>query len=207
LAQAFHVGADFVAGDGVALVLGDNIFYGHGLTGRLHEAVRRDDGATVFAYVVENPEPYGVVELDERGRAKSIEEKPKAPKSNLAVTGLYFYDARVTEMARSLEPSARGEYEITDLNRLYMEKGELHVVQLGRGFAWLDTGSPAALLQASNFVEAIEMRQGLMVACPEEISFRNGWIDAAHLRALAEPLRKGAYGRYLLDLAGTGAEA
>lgn len=205
LAQAFHLGADFVAGEGAALVLGDNIFYGHGLTGHLRKSVLREGGATVFAYLVENPEPYGVVELDDQGRAKSIEEKPKAPKSKLAVTGLYFYDHRVTDLARDLKPSARGEYEITDLNRLYMETSDLHVVQLGRGFAWLDTGSPGALLQASNFVEAVEQRQGLMVACLEEIAYRNGWITADELRKLGEPLAKGGYGKYLLELAATGA--
>jgi glucose-1-phosphate thymidylyltransferase len=201
LAQAFHVGTDFLAGEGAALVLGDNIFYGHGLPELLKDASQTTEGAVVFAYSVERPEAYGVVELDETGRAISLEEKPKEPKSKLAVTGLYFYDRRVTELARNLRPSARGEYEITDLNRLYMEERKLQVVQLGRGFAWLDTGSPGSMLQASNFVEAVESRQGLMIACPEEVAFRQGWIEASDLRRLAEPLRNGAYGRYLLDLA------
>lgn len=201
LAQAFHVGEEFVAGEGAALVLGDNIFYGHGLSEQVQAAAQITDGATVFAYPVERPEAYGVVELDANGMGISLEEKPKEPKSKLAVTGLYFYDDRVTELARNLKPSARGEYEITDLNHLYMNEGKLNVVQLGRGFAWLDTGSPSSMLQASNFVEAVESRQGLMIACPEEVAFRQGWISATDLKQLAEPLKNGAYGRYLLDLA------
>lgn len=201
LAQAFHVGEEFVAGEGAALVLGDNIFYGHGLTEHLVSASQMEDGAVVFAYPVESPEAYGVIELDEHGRGISLEEKPKHPKSKLAVTGLYFYDRRVTELAKGLKPSSRGEFEITDLNRLYMQEGKLHVVTLGRGFAWLDTGSPGAMLQAANFVEAVESRQGLMIACPEEIAFRQGWISADDLKRLAGPLKNGAYGRYLLDLA------
>jgi glucose-1-phosphate thymidylyltransferase len=201
LAQAFHVGADFVDGKPVSLVLGDNIFYGHGLTEHLRKATELESGATVFAYFVESPEAYGVVELDGSGKACSLEEKPKVPKSKLAVTGLYFYDEKVTEIARELKPSARGEYEITDLNRVYMEAGELNVVQLGRGFAWLDTGSPSAMLQAANFVEAVEQRQGLMIACPEEIVFRNGWISVDQLLEVAEPLKKGTYGKYLLSIA------
>lgn len=201
LAQAFHVGAEFVNGKPVSLVLGDNIFYGHGLTEHLRKATELESGATVFAYFVESPEAYGVVELDASGKACSLEEKPKVPKSKLAVTGLYFYDEKVTEIARHLKPSARGEYEITDLNRVYMEAGELNVVQLGRGYAWLDTGSPSAMLQAANFVEAVEQRQGLMIACPEEIAFRNGWITADQLLEVAEPLKKGTYGKYLLSIA------
>ncbi|AIE86067.1 glucose-1-phosphate thymidylyltransferase RfbA [Fimbriimonas ginsengisoli] len=201
LAQAFHVGAGFLGGEGAALVLGDNIFYGHGLTEQLQTAAELEEGAVVFAYPVESPQAYGVVELDNRGRAISLEEKPKEPKSKLAVTGLYFYDHQVTELARDLKPSGRGEFEITDLNRLYMEADQLQVVQLGRGVAWLDTGSPASMLQAANFVEAVESRQGLMIACPEEIAFRQGWIDAEALSRLAAPLKNSVYGRYLANLA------
>jgi glucose-1-phosphate thymidylyltransferase len=201
LAQAFHVGADFLAGEGAALVLGDNIFYGHGLTEHLQRAAQVKDGAVVFAYTVESPEAYGVVELGPDGKAISLEEKPRQPRSKLAVTGLYFYDARVTELARDLKPSARGEFEITDLNRVYMEQGKLDVVQLGRGFAWLDTGSPGSMLQASNFVEAVEQRQGMMIACPEEIAFHQGWIDAAALRARADSFKNSDYGRYLHGVA------
>lgn len=200
LAQAFHIAEDWLGGQAASLVLGDNIFYGHGLTEMLQSAVNREDGATVFAYQVEDPTAYGVVVLDETGRATDIEEKPKVPRSRLAVTGLYFYGSDVCQMARDLKPSARGEFEITDLNRIYMEQGRLHVAQMGRGFAWLDTGTPEAMLKASNFVEAVESRQGLMIACPEEIAYRQGWIDAAQLRAIATPLAKNAYGRYLLDM-------
>jgi glucose-1-phosphate thymidylyltransferase len=200
LAQAFIIGRDFVGGDCCALILGDNIFYGHGLTQKLREAAAHQEGATVFAYYVKDPERYGVVEFDEQGRAVSIEEKPRQPKSNYAVTGLYFYDNQVLEMAAGLKPSARGELEITDVNRLYLERGQLRVQVLGRGMAWLDTGTPTALMQAANFIETIEQRQGLKVSCPEEIAFRMGWIDAEQVRRLAEPLRKNGYGEYLLDM-------
>jgi glucose-1-phosphate thymidylyltransferase len=200
LAQAFMIGESFLANEGAALVLGDNIFYGHGLSESLTAAARRDTGATVFGYWVKNPAAFGVVEFDAKGRPTSIEEKPDKPKSNYAVTGLYFYDAEVVSLAKSLRPSARGELEITDLNRVYLERGTLRVEKLGRGTAWLDTGTPDALLQASNFVQTIQARQGLQIACPEEIAFRFGWIDKARLVALAAPLRKTAYGQYLLDL-------
>ncbi|MDH7497844.1 MAG: glucose-1-phosphate thymidylyltransferase RfbA [Syntrophomonadaceae bacterium] len=200
LAQAFIIGRDFVGGDCCALILGDNIFYGHGLTQKLREAAAHQEGATVFAYYVKDPERYGVVEFDEQGRAVSIEEKPRQPKSNYAVTGLYFYDNQVLEMPAGLKPSARGELEITDVNRLYLERGQLRVQVLGRGMAWLDTGTPTALMQAANFIETIEQRQGLKVSCPEEIAFRMGWIDAEQVRRLAEPLRKNGYGEYLLDM-------
>ncbi len=201
LAQAFLLGRDFIAGDPCALVLGDNIFFGHGLQGLLEETARRDEGATVFGYHVKNPTAYGVAELDETGRVLSLEEKPARPKSNHAVTGLYFYDRHVVELADTLRPSTRGELEITDLNRLYLERGALRLEKLGRGVAWLDTGSPEALLQASAFVQTIQARQGMQVACPEEVAFRKGWIDAAQLLALAEPLAKTAYGEYLAEIA------
>ena len=204
LAQAFHVGAEFVAGQPCALVLGDNIFYGHGLIRKLRDAAARDKGATVFAYHVPDPERYGVVGFDQDGRANSLEEKPQHPKSNYAVTGLYFYDERVTELAANLKPSPRGELEITDLNRLYLELGDLHVESLGRGHAWLDTGTHQSLLEASNFIETIEARQGLRVCCPEEIAFGNGWIDAAQVEKLAAPLAKNGYGQYLLSLVSRG---
>ena len=201
LAQAFVIGADFLSGEPAALVLGDNIFFGAGMRELLASARARATGATVFGYHVDHPEAYGVVELDATGRAISIEEKPKAPRSNLAVTGLYFYDARVTELAATVRPSARGEYEITDLNRLYMELGELHVEQMGRGYAWLDTGTHDSLIEAGEFVRVIQKRQGTQVACLEEIAFLNGFIDRAQLRSHGELFAKTGYGRYLLALA------
>jgi glucose-1-phosphate thymidylyltransferase len=197
IAQAFVVGREFIGGDRVALVLGDNIFHGHDFSALLQRAAARERGATVFAYPVKNPERYGVVEFDERGKALGIEEKPARPKSRYAVTGVYFYDNRVVEIAARLEPSARNELEISDVNRAYLERGELEVVPLGRGMAWLDTGTHEALLEAAHFIETIERRQGLKVACPEEIAFRMGFIDAAQLEALARPLEKSGYGEYL----------
>ncbi|MBB3475464.1 glucose-1-phosphate thymidylyltransferase RfbA [Sphingomonas sp. BK345] len=198
LAQAFTIGADFIGDDTVALVLGDNIFFGAHLTELLARAVARPHGATVFSYRVEDPERYGVVELGEDGRAISLEEKPAAPKSNCAVTGLYFYDNRVVGYARDLEPSARGELEITDLNRLYMEAGELHVEQMGRGYAWLDTGTHDSLLEASEFVRTLQHRQGIQIACLEEIAFEMGFISADQARAAGERFAKTAYGRAIL---------
>lgn len=200
LAQAFHIGEEFLDGDRAALILGDNIFYGHGLPDMLHEAVRREQGATVFGYYVSDPQRYGVVEFDQQGTVISIEEKPQQPKSNYAVTGLYFYDQHVCEYARTLKPSARGELEITDLNRIYLEQGALHVELLGRGFAWLDTGTHDSLTDASQFVATVEQRQGLKVSCIEEIAYNMGYIDAAQLARLAEPLKKNQYGQYLLSL-------
>jgi glucose-1-phosphate thymidylyltransferase len=197
IAQALLVGREFIAGDRVALVLGDNIFYGHELTELLQRAAARERGATVFAYPVNDPGRYGVVEFDPRGRAVSIEEKPRQPKSRYAITGLYFYDEKVVELASKLKPSARGELEITDLNRAYLERGELDVLPMGRGMAWLDTGTHEALLEAAHFIETIERRQGLKIACPEEIAYRMGFIDAAQLEALAMPLDKSGYGEYL----------
>ncbi|KPK16371.1 MAG: glucose-1-phosphate thymidylyltransferase [Myxococcales bacterium SG8_38] len=201
LAQAFLIGEDFIAGDACALVLGDNIFYGHGLQGLLTEAAEQSDGATVFGYYVSNPTAYGVAEFDEDGLVIGIEEKPRQPKSNYAVAGLYFYDRDVVSLAKELRPSARGELEITDLNRKYLDAGNLKLQKLGRGVAWLDTGTPDALLQAANFVQTIQQRQGLRASCPEEIAFRKGWIDAEALARLAEPLAKTEYGQYLRDLA------
>jgi glucose-1-phosphate thymidylyltransferase, short form len=201
LAQAFIIGRDFVGNDSCALILGDNIFYGHRLQDYVQKAAERKCGATVFAYWVRNPQSYGIVEFDDDGNAISIEEKPKEPKSNYAVTGLYFYDNQVVDMAASLKPSDRGELEITDINRLYLKQGQLGVERLGRGYAWLDTGTHEALLQASNFVQTLEQRQGLKVACPEEIAYRLGFITDEELRRLAEALKKNDYGRYLLDLA------
>ena len=204
LAQAFLVAERHIEGQPCALVLGDNIFYGRGLSQMLRSAASLESGAVVFAYPVDRPEDYGVVEFGPDGRAVSLEEKPKQPKSRFAVTGLYFYDEQVLGLARSLKPSARGELEITDLNRIYLEQGSLKVEVMGRGFAWLDTGTHRSMLQASNFVEAVESRQGLMVSCPEEIAFRMGWIDAAALRKAAGPMAKNDYGQYLLRLAEEG---
>ncbi len=200
LAQAFIIGADFVGDDPSALVLGDNIFYGHELAGDLRDATERASGATVFAYPVHDPERYGVVEFDANRRAISLEEKPAKPKSRYAVTGLYFYDNQVVEIARSLKPSPRGELEITDVNRRYLEMGSLDVKVMGRGHAWLDTGTHESLIEASMYIQTIEKRQGLKIACPEEIAFRMGYIDAAQLRALAGPLAKNGYGQYLLQI-------
>jgi glucose-1-phosphate thymidylyltransferase len=201
LAQAFIIGRQFVGNDRVALVLGDNIFYGHGLPEQLRAAAAHPSGATVFAYRVSDPERYGVVQFDSQGNALNIEEKPKQPKSHYAVTGLYFYDNQVIDIAASLRPSARGELEITDVNRVYLDRRALRVELLGRGVAWLDTGTHESLLQAAMFIEAIESRQGLKVCCPEEIAFRAGYIDAVHLEKLALPLAKTGYGTYLLEIA------
>jgi glucose-1-phosphate thymidylyltransferase len=201
LAQAFLIGESFLAGRGSALVLGDNIFYGHGLPESLQHASQQKNGATVFGYWVRNPQAFGVVEFDANGKPIGLEEKPTAPKSNYAVTGLYFYDSEVVKLAKQLRPSPRGELEITDLNRLYLERGNLRVEKLGRGTAWLDTGTPDALLQAANFVQTLQARQGLQMSCPEEIAYRLGWISKAQLVAVASPLSKTAYGQYLLDLA------
>jgi glucose-1-phosphate thymidylyltransferase len=202
LAQAFLIGESFIDNKPCALVLGDNIFYGHGLTDLVRGAALRTQGATVFGYYVNDPERYGVAEFDASGKVISIEEKPAQPKSNYAVTGLYFYDDTVCAKAKALKPSARGELEITDLNRVYLQQGNLRVEKLGRGFAWLDTGTHESLLQAGSFVQTIEDRQGLKVACLEEIALQNGWIDRAHLRELAKPMAKNGYGQYLLRLAG-----
>ena len=199
LAQAYIIGADFVAGERSCLVLGDNIFYGHGIGELFNRAKDQEDGATVFAYHVSEPERYGVVEFDRDFRALSIEEKPVKPKSNWAVTGLYFYDADVIDIAADLKPSARGELEITDVNRAYLDRGKLTVQQMGRGFAWLDTGTPDSLLEAAEFVATLERRQGFKVSCPEEIAFRLGFIDAAQLERLANAYGKSAYGRYLVE--------
>lgn len=200
LAQAFLIGENFIGTDTVALVLGDNIFYGHGMVEDLREATTRPNGATVFAYQVRDPERYGVVEFDESWRAISLEEKPARPRSSWAVTGLYFYDNRVIEIARSLKPSPRGELEITDLNRAYLELGELLVQRLGRGIAWLDTGTYESLQQASGFIQVLQERQGLMVACLEEIAFRQGWISAEEVATVARPMLKNAYGQYLMQI-------
>jgi glucose-1-phosphate thymidylyltransferase len=200
LAQAYRIGADFVAGSPSALILGDNIFFGHGLTALLAQARARTEGATVFAYHVQDPERYGVVAFDAARKAVSIEEKPEAPRSNWAVTGLYFYDGAVVDIAADLQPSARGELEITDVNSAYLERGALHVEKMGRGYAWLDTGTPDSLIEASEFVRTFEKRQGLKICCPEEIAYQMGFIDAAQLERLGAALGKSSYGRYLLDM-------
>ncbi|WP_042417910.1 glucose-1-phosphate thymidylyltransferase RfbA [Comamonas aquatica] len=199
LAHAFLIGEQFLDGAPSALVLGDNIFYGHDFQKLLRDADAQQTGSTVFAYHVQDPERYGVAEFDAQGRVLSLEEKPKVPKSNYAVTGLYFYDAQVVELAKSLKPSARGELEITDLNTLYLQQGQLNVQLMGRGYAWLDTGTHDSLLEAGQFIATLEQRQGLKVACPEEIAFRAGWIDAAQLEQLAQPLLKNGYGKYLVQ--------
>ncbi|HUH57142.1 MAG TPA: glucose-1-phosphate thymidylyltransferase RfbA [Pseudomonadales bacterium] len=200
LAQAFIIGESFIGNDLSALVLGDNIFYGHDFHNLLQNAMQRTDGASVFAYHVHDPERYGVAEFNQSGKVLSLEEKPEAPKSNYAVTGLYFYDNQVVELAKNLKPSPRGELEITDLNRLYLEQNRLSVEIMGRGYAWLDTGTHESLLEASQFIATLENRQGLKVACPEEIAFRRKWIDAAQLEKLAQPLTKNGYGKYLMRL-------
>ena len=201
LADAFIVGREFVGSDSVALVLGDNIFYGHGLPQMLAKAAARKSGATIFGYIVNSPEQYGVVELDASGRARSIEEKPKKPKSNVAVTGLYFYDNSVVDIAAEIKPSARGEIEITDVNNAYLARGDLYVEVLGRGFAWLDTGTHASLVEASHFVQILEQRQGLRIACPEEIALRRGYISLEAFSQVAEKTAKSSYGQYLQSVA------
>ncbi|AVP98496.1 glucose-1-phosphate thymidylyltransferase [Ahniella affigens] len=201
LAQAYLIGREFVAGKPSCLILGDNIFYGHGLTDVLKRAAGHDQGATVFGYWVKDPERYGVAEFDGNGTVVGLEEKPKQPRSNYAVTGLYFYDGRASDFAAALKPSPRGELEITDLNRCYLNEGSLRLEKLGRGYAWLDTGTHESLIQAGTYIETIEARQGLRVCCPEEIAFQNGWIDAEQLTRIAEPLKKSGYGEYLLRIA------
>jgi glucose-1-phosphate thymidylyltransferase len=200
LAQAFLIGREFIAGDPCALVLGDNIFFGHGFTELLRRASTRDRGATVFGYLVRDPERYGVAEFDATGRVVGLEEKPAKPKSSYAVTGLYFYDGRACDFAAQLKPSARGELEITDLNRCYLDDGSLMLEQLGRGYAWLDTGTHESMIDAANYIATVENRQGLKVCCPEEIAYQQGWIDDARVRELAAPLCKTGYGQYLLRL-------
>lgn len=200
LAQAFLIGEKFIGGDNVCLILGDNVFHGAGLSEALHRATQQNTGATVFGYYVRDPERYGVVEFDSTGKAVSIEEKPKAPKSNHAVVGLYFYDNEVVSIAKSLKPSPRGELEITDVNVKYLEKSRLRVESLGRGYAWLDMGTHESLLQASNFIETVESRQGLKIACPEEIAYHNGWISADAVAAVAAPMKNSSYGKYLLQV-------
>jgi len=200
LAQAFIIGADFIAGGPVCLILGDNIFYGHGLPESLQKASEQTDGATIFGYWVRDPQRYGVLELDETGKVLSIEEKPEHPKSNYAAVGLYFYDSEITEIAAGVKPSARGELEITEVNNIYRRKDKLHAELLGRGVAWLDTGTPESMLQAANFVQTVQQRQGLMIACPEEIAYHKKFIDAEQVLRLAEPLKKNSYGRYLIEL-------
>lgn len=200
LAQAFIIGEQFLNGEGCALILGDNIFYGVGFSELVRQAARQEAGATVFAYYVSDPDRYGIVEFDDKGNAVSLEEKPAQPKSNYAVTGLYFYDESVTEKAKTLKPSARGELEITDLNKLYLQEGTLHVETMGRGYAWLDTGTHESLLQAASYVETIQERQGLKICCPEEIAYQLGYIDQEQLVRLAEPLLKNEYGQYLMHI-------
>jgi glucose-1-phosphate thymidylyltransferase len=200
LAEAFLIGEDFIGDDSCALVLGDNIFYGHGLTGMVKKAASSQKGATIFGYYVNNPKSFGVVEFDEKGRAVSLEEKPENPKSNYAIPGLYFYDNTVVEKAKQVKPSNRGELEITTLNEMYLNEGSLNVISLGRGMAWLDTGTHDALLEASNFVKTIQSRQGVMVACLEEIAYKNGWISKEQVAEHAKPLMKSHYGEYLMDL-------
>lgn len=200
LAQAFLIGETFIGNQPSALVLGDNIFYGHDFQHLLINAMARPEGASVFAYHVQDPERYGVAEFDTQGKVLSLEEKPRQPKSSYAVTGLYFYDNQVIELTKRLKPSPRGELEITDLNHLYLQQGQLHVEIMGRGYAWLDTGTHESLLEASQFIATIEKRQGLKVACPEEVAFRQGWIDAEQLQALAQPLTRNGYGQYLLRI-------
>lgn len=204
LAQAFIIGEEFINGEGCALILGDNIFYGHDLSRLVKNATQKDDGATVFAYYVKDPERYGIVEFDKNRKAISLEEKPEKPKSNFAVTGLYFYDKNVVEYAKSIKPSARGELEITDLNKIYLEKCNLNVETLGRGYAWLDTGTHESLLQAASFVETVQDRQGLKIACPEEIAYNLGYINKEQLKELAKPFAKNEYGQYLLAIADGG---
>lgn len=204
LAQAFIIGEEFINGEGCALILGDNIFYGHDLSKLVKIATQKENGATIFAYYVKDPERYGIVEFDKNRKAISLEEKPEKPKSNFAVTGLYFYDKNVVEYAKSIKPSARGELEITDLNKIYLEKGNLNVETLGRGYAWLDTGTHESLLQAASFVETVQDRQGLKIACPEEIAYNLGYINKDKLKELAKPLAKNEYGQYLLAIADGG---
>lgn len=204
LAQAFIIGEEFINGEGCALILGDNIFYGHDLSKLVKIATQKENGATIFAYYVKDPERYGIVEFDKNRKAISLEEKPEKPKSNFAVTGLYFYDKNVVEYAKSIKPSARGELEITDLNKIYLEKGNLNVETLGRGYAWLDTGTHESLLQAASFVETVQDRQGLKIACPEEIAYNLGYINKEQLKELAKPLAKNEYGQYLLAIADGG---
>lgn len=204
LAQAFIIGEEFINGEGCALILGDNIFYGHDLSKLVKIATQKENGATIFAYYVKDPERYGIVEFDKNRKAISLEEKPEKPKSNFAVTGLYFYDKNVVEYAKSIKPSARGELEITDLNKIYLEKGNLNVEILGRGYAWLDTGTHESLLQAASFVETVQDRQGLKIACPEEIAYNLGYINKEQLKELAKPLVKNEYGQYLLAIADGG---
>lgn len=200
LAQAFILGEEFIANDNVSLILGDNIFYGHGMDKLLKNAKKKETGATVFGYYVKDPERYGVVDFDKNGHAIDLEEKPEKPKSNYAVTGLYFYDNDVIDIAKNIKPSHRGELEITDVNKVYLQRGDLNVEVMGRGYAWLDTGTHASLLQAANFIQVMEERQGLKIACPEEIAFAQGFIDAAQVEKLALPLIKSGYGQYLMDL-------
>lgn len=204
LAQAFIIGEKFLAGEGGALILGDNIFYGDGFSSLARRAANQKEGATVFAYYVSDPERYGIVEFDDKGNAVSLEEKPKKPKSNYAVTGLYFYDSSVVEKVKTLKPSARGELEITDLNKLYLQEGMLHVETMGRGYAWLDTGTHESLLQAASYVETVQERQGLKICCPEEIAYQLGYIDRGQLIRLAEPLLKNEYGKYLMHIQSRG---